>query len=575
MTPKRKAPEPDELDSAAKAHKTGDGEAASSNQAGLTATGGGACEAPTKPSQSDIDAGVAIPVRQYMEALIPYVQARLTAFLKQQKAPHCGRSLTEVPPFQISQDAKKSYKNFREPWNMNNCLVALTSTHLYEASGNVFWLDVLGTKFGEYDLTDAEVTWHRLRDAASLWSEEAFVSSCEDPQHRRFIFPGYLPAAIANTSHIEAMVKSKACHFNKLSLLGGHALIDSWYVALADALQAGLTSTGEGPIDSSRVWKLFEAGMTANIRLRLTTSHTQVLSDAHVWSETIRATHMSGSCDLLNFVKRLTMMPEVVRKGTSVEKLRKLLADLGVQYRCKPVDKNAAMGIMALIPVVNDVACMQALSPLRELFPKLTSEMTKMMRLAQVCKATWGDTAMCERLSYVFQCLFVALMRQDVVESEMTTSWLVGDRGPGFMQLSVTKKSILDFMFRAVHLAADHAELQQSSEVIINDVLPRFQSPIAMYKAFLQKQDAGMTASDGANMAASDDNEQQGKVVESGSESGFETWLQTLTNKGAKTAAQLFHDICIGVHDEAYRSTNCCGSRGSCDRWGGGVGGGG
>ena len=53
--------------------------------------------------------------------------------------------------------------------------------------------NVLGTKFGECDLTDAEVTWHRLRDAAALWSEEAFVSSCEDPQHRRFIFPAYLP----------------------------------------------------------------------------------------------------------------------------------------------------------------------------------------------------------------------------------------------------------------------------------------------------------------------------------------------------------------------------------------------
>lgn len=359
-------------------------------------------------------------------------------------------------------------------------------------------------------------------------------------------------------------MKSNARHFNKLCVLGGHAIIYSWYMALADAFQEGLTSTGEGPSDSSRVWKLYEAGMTATIRLRLTTSHTQVLTDAHVWSETIRATHMSSSCDLLNFVKRLTMIPEVVQKGTSVEKTRKVLADLGVQYRCKQVDKNIAMGIMVLIPVVSDVACMQALSPLRELFPKFTNEMSKMMRLAQVCKSTWGDTAMCQRLSYVFQCLFVELMRQDVIEAEITTSWLVGDRGPGFMQLCVTKKSILDFMFRAVHLAVDHAELQHSSEVIINDVLPKFQSPIAMYKAFLSKQGAGMTASDDANMAASNDKEQQGKVVES----GFETWVQTLTNKGAKVAAQLFYDIGIGVHDEAYRSTNCCGSCGSGE-WGG------
>ena len=161
---------------------------------------------------------------------------------------------------------------------------------------------------------------------------------------------------------------------------------------------------------------------------------------------------------------------------------------------------------------------------------------------------------MCERLTYVFQCLFVALMRQDVVESEIKTSWLVGDRGPGFMQLSVTKKSILDFMFRAVHVAADHQELQHSSEAIINEVLPKFQSPIAMYMAFRAKPAAGLTASDEAGMTAAPD-EQQGRV----GDSEFENWLDTLENKGAKAAAQLFHDIYNGVYDEAYRSANCFG----------------
>ena len=161
--------------------------------------------------------------------------------------------------------------------------------------------------------------------------------------------------------------------------------------------------------------------MTVNIRLRLTTSHTQVLADAHVWSETIRASHMSGCGDLLDFVKRLWMMPEVTQKDTSVEKMRQVLAQLGIQYKCKPVDKNIAMGLLALIPIVYDAVCMQALSPIRELYPKLTNEMSKLMRVSQVSKSAWGDTGMCERLSYSFQSLFVALRREDVHESEITT----------------------------------------------------------------------------------------------------------------------------------------------------------
>ena len=189
---------------------------------------------------------------------------------------------------------------------MQHCMASLSSTQIYEASGNIFWLDVLGTKFGEHELIDADVTWRRLLDGAALWGEEAFLSSCDDAQYRRFIFPGYLPAVIANTSHVEATLKSGACHFSKLCVLGGHSLIYAWYQALADALAGG---------EDSRVWKLYEAGMTATIRLRLTTSHTQVLADAHVWSETIRTSHMAGSCDLLNFVKRVATMPEVVKKA--------------------------------------------------------------------------------------------------------------------------------------------------------------------------------------------------------------------------------------------------------------------
>ena len=163
---------------------------ASSGDAGLTAKGlaaEGTTAPPKKPSQSDIDAGVAVSVKEYMKAVIPYVQTQLTAFLKQ-KDSRFGGTLAEVPPFQISEDAQKAFKNFREPWQMCSCLSALTSTQLYEASGNVFWLDVLGTKFGEHDLADAEVTWHRLFDAGAIWSEEAYQASCEDAHYRRFIF---------------------------------------------------------------------------------------------------------------------------------------------------------------------------------------------------------------------------------------------------------------------------------------------------------------------------------------------------------------------------------------------------
>ncbi len=32
--------------------------------------------------------------------------------------------------------------------------------------------------------------------------------------------------------------------------------------------------------------------------------------------------------------------------------MRQVLTQLGVQYKCKPVDKDIAMGIMSLVPLV-------------------------------------------------------------------------------------------------------------------------------------------------------------------------------------------------------------------------------
>ena len=529
-----KRKEPDRVEQLAPQASTVEAGVAANAQPQQSSDGAGSLQTVVRPSQGDIDAGVAIPVREYMKALVPSVQAGLTAFLKKKDANFKG-TLAELPPLAISATAQKAFKNFREPWNMQNCVAALSSTQNYEASGNIFWLDVMGTKFGEHELTDADVTWRRLVDGAALWSEEAFLSSCEDAQYRRFIFPGYLPAVIASTSHVDAMAKAGSCHFSKLCVLGGHSILYAWYQALGDALAGGL---------DSRVLKLYEAGMTATIRLRLTASHTQVLADAHVWSETIRTSHMAGACDLLNFVKRIATMPEVIKKGTSAEKMRLVLASLGIVFKCKAVDKGVAMGIMALMSIVADDRCMQAVGPLRESFPKITNEMTKMMRLVQVCKSTWGEAAVRDRLSFCFQSLFVALMRGDVSEPETTTQWLVGtERGPGFLQLCGVKKTILDFMVRAVHLAVEHIELQQSSEAIVNSVLEKFSSPLAMHAAFRGKPNSTSACGDIAHPIEGEGEQEQ--------EGTFETWMGSLTNKGAQAAAQLFYDIYIGAHDEA------------------------
>ena len=524
--------------------------ASSCSQAGVTASQAGVTARPLKPSQSDIDAGVAGTVKTYMKELIPYVQERLLALLKQKDKTFVG-TLAEAPPFKISSDVRQAFKNFREPWDMRSCLSALTSTQLYEAAGTIFWLDILGTKFGDHVLTDHEVTWRQLEDGMSLWGEAAFIASCDDPRYRRFIFPGYLPVVIASLSHIESMIKAGTNHFNNLCVVAGQPIVFAWYQALADALQDG---------DSVKAMQLYEAGMTAVLRIRFTSSNTQVVTDAHVWTEVARASKHAGSGDFFDFVKRVAAMPDVEKKATSVEKLCTVLKDLGIQYNCKPVEKAVAMAVRNAMPIVKDSACLKSLGPLRELFPALINEPSKVMRVCQVCKTAFGDALMIEHLSVIFQSLFAALMREDITEPEVTISFLVGQgKEPGFVQLCGLKKQILEFMFRAVHLAVEHKELQKSSEAIINKVLPKFQTQMDAYCAFNAKTGLTVDAAkvDGQESQHDSDDETKSKLKGScdhGNTAKFDAWLATLGDKGAQAAAQLFYDLCTGVHDEEDRS---------------------
>ena len=132
------------------------------------------------------------------------------------------------------------------------------------------------------------------------------------------------------------MIKAKANHFNKLCVLAGHALVFSWYQTMADALYAN---------DLVKVMQLYEAGMTAIIRLRLTTSHTQVLTDAHTWSEVARASSHAGSSDFFDFVKRLSTIPDVVRwKGQGDGTVENILKEFGDSVQCQTGGQDLGHG---------------------------------------------------------------------------------------------------------------------------------------------------------------------------------------------------------------------------------------
>ena len=158
---------------------------------------------------------------------------------------------------------------------MPNCFNALSTTQLYEASGNVFWLDTFATSFAEEAVPDPQCTWEKLLQAELLWSSEVLESSSPTQQHRRFHFPTYFVSAVPTLGAVHPEAKS----FRILPLFAGHAILWSWFLALHRAMVQG---------ERHKVIRLFEAGLTATIRLRLTTKLSTCMLDGHLWSENIR-----------------------------------------------------------------------------------------------------------------------------------------------------------------------------------------------------------------------------------------------------------------------------------------------
>ena len=155
-----------------------------SQQAGMTAVT--ATARPTRPTTQDIASTKARSVHAYMREVLPYTQERLLAALRSKGLCKSG-TLADQEPLEISEDISRKMNNFRERWNMTNCLHALSTTQLYEASGNVFWLDPSETKFGCHTIPEPEITWAQLDEGAALWTDAAFVSSSENEQYRRYI----------------------------------------------------------------------------------------------------------------------------------------------------------------------------------------------------------------------------------------------------------------------------------------------------------------------------------------------------------------------------------------------------
>lgn len=320
--------------------------------------------------------------------------------------------LVACKPLKISENAQKITKTFKEAWNQTNAYMACQCVGMYEASAPVYWVAVTPATWLGEAVVDAPVSWAKIQEAKTNFDHGAYLASAETANNRRYVFPGVIPTAVVGLPSLEKEVMTG------LPVFAGRAVIFGFYCAVADALTAG---------DDARVVALHEAALTAQIRVRVAPSRTQVIKDCLNWSESVKALAAAGNMSVLDWVAAVASIPTVqtaLREKTALTSVQSILKSEGVRLGGKEVSKSAATALAAIYPFA-DVA---ALRECWMLCLSVAANMDGITKLMRVCHAVnrRHQSAAAPAMAYVLQAIRADVQSGSVTNAELTEDFLVG-----------------------------------------------------------------------------------------------------------------------------------------------------
>jgi hypothetical protein len=164
--------------------------------------------------------------RSIMQDVVPWVLAELPVYMNKHKLLNDALTpMSQMLPLHIS-GAGQVGTSFKEAWSPVNCRTSLIQSNLYEAGGNLCWLDPEISGAG-FSMPGDDPAWAWVwESSATLF--ETFVpdarSGCSGVERIRFPAAIHAEWRIAQTEELP-----KTTYPRKLVPLGGHAFIYAWF----------------------------------------------------------------------------------------------------------------------------------------------------------------------------------------------------------------------------------------------------------------------------------------------------------------------------------------------------------
>ena len=218
---------------------------------------------PCMPAEADIPR---MGTKQLLKKVVPWVLHNLPKMLKQEGLIENGDTMQNHMPLQI-QAGTDCVTSFKEVWNTANCDHSLTQSNLYEAGGNLCWVDPEVVEESPLPMEDPPLSWV-LSYIETAFAPEAMAGAGK----LRIRFPVPLECYVPSAPPAGSFP-------TRLCPLAGHALLYAWYIACWKAMIA---------VDIPVVRLLYEAALTTTLCIRVATDISEIAEASAKYSERVR-----------------------------------------------------------------------------------------------------------------------------------------------------------------------------------------------------------------------------------------------------------------------------------------------
>ena len=216
--------------------------------------------------------------------------------------------------------------SFQSPWDAILCKSSLNTTGLYQAGGNLMWLNP--NPHGQ--CPSPPLCWAQVyelqKNLFEPCGEKAKLTTCG-----RIVFPETLHAYITDMGQLECAAAAGESQF---PLLAGQGLVMAWWVAMFEALHVGA---------DQQVAALWQCALTTTIQLHLESDVVKLMKASSQLSESLKLCGAHLTDTFPSFVAKLA------RTGMTLEasKVNQLRAT-GLRFNGAPINKTmvAAAGLM-------------------------------------------------------------------------------------------------------------------------------------------------------------------------------------------------------------------------------------